>query len=287
LKFKEKLKSKKFLITVELIPPKGIDISTVLEKIKYLSKSNIDAINVTDNQRASLRASSISISKIILEHGLEPILQIVSRDRNRIAIQSDLLGANILGIENILLLSGDYTSTSEYSNAKAVYDLDTIQLIKTVKLLESGVDLAGKKLKGCPNFCIGAVVNPTAKPNDLQILMLKKKIKTGVNFFQTQAIFDITAYKIFFNKIKHLKIKIIPGIILIKSLKFMNFIQSLPGMNIPENIINRISYSPNPLLESIKICSETIRELRTFADGVHIMAIGTEKYIPEILENSV
>jgi 5,10-methylenetetrahydrofolate reductase len=284
LTFKEKLLSNKFLVTAEMLPPKGVNISYLIKNLKYLN--NVDAINITDNQRASMRASSVAISKVIIEHGMTPILQLVTRDKNRIALQSDLLGANILGIENILLLSGDHTSTSDYHGAKAVYDLDTIQFIKTARLLETGVDLVGKQLSGNPKFCIGAVSNPSASPQELQILMFKKKVLAGVDFFQTQAIFDIETYKTFFMKIKYLKRKVLPGLILIKSVKFMNFIQSLPGIKIPQHIQNRMYNSSDSLKEGIRICSSIIKELRSFADGVHIMAIGTERYIPDIIKDS-
>jgi 5,10-methylenetetrahydrofolate reductase len=285
LDFKEKLKSNKFLITAELFPPKGVDISSFLRRANCLL--NLDAVNVTDNQRASMRVGSLAMSRILLEQSIEPILQITTRDRNRIALQSELLSANVLGIKNVLLLSGDHPSIGEYCDSKVVYDLDTIQLIKTARLLERGMDLAGKKLNGSPKFCAGAVVNPSARPSGLQTLMFKKKIKAGAEFFQTQAVFDVLEYKFFFDKVKHLKVKVLPGVILIKSKKFMQFLQSLPGVNIPEKIQDRINSASDALAEGIKICSETIKEFRSFADGVHIMAIGIEEYIPEIIKNSL
>ncbi|MDR0890895.1 MAG: methylenetetrahydrofolate reductase [Endomicrobium sp.] len=282
--FKEKLQSKKFIITAELLPPKGIDISILLKKINHLEY--IDAVNVTDNQRASMRASSIAISKILIDNGVDPILQIVTRDKNRIALQSDLLGASILGIENLLLLSGDHTSISEYYSAKAVYDLDTIQLIKTARLLETGIDLVGNNLSGAPKFCVGAVINPSSTPQGLQVLMYKKKVLAGAEFFQTQAIFDIELYKKFFKQVQHLKVKILPGLILIKSIRFMNFLKSLPGVKIPQCIQDRIENAKDPLEEGKQICSQLIKELRNYADGVHIMAIGIEEHIPDIIKHS-
>jgi 5,10-methylenetetrahydrofolate reductase len=285
LKFKDKIKSDKFLITAELFPPKGVDISSFLRKVDCLT--DLDAVNVTDNQRASMRAGSLAMSKILVDLGIESIVQITARDKNRIALQSEMLSANILGIENILLVGGDHPKAGEYPTAKAVYDLDTVQLIKTARLLETGVDLAGKRLFGNPKFCVGAVVNPSAQPNDLQALMFEKKIKAGAEFFQTQAIFDVQQYKEFFAKIKHLKIKTLPGIILIKSPQFMRFVQALPGINIPQKIQDIINLASNPLEEGIKICSEIIRDLRSFADGVHIMAIGIEEHIPKIIKNSL
>jgi 5,10-methylenetetrahydrofolate reductase len=282
LNFREKLKLNNFLITAELFPPKGVATNSFLRRASCLSNL-VDAVNVTDNQRASMRVGSLAMSKVLIDAGIEPILQLCARDKNRIALQSEMLSANILGIENIMLLSGDHPRIGEYPTAKAVYDLDTIQLIRTARLLETGEDLAGKKLCGCPKFCIGAVVNPSAQPNDLQVLMLEKKIKAGAEFFQTQAIFDVQKYKDFFDKTKHFKVKILPGIILIRSLQFMRFIQTLSGINIPQEIQDRISFASDPLAEGIKICSEIIKELRSFADGVHIMAIGMEEHIPKII----
>ncbi|MDR2860887.1 MAG: methylenetetrahydrofolate reductase [Elusimicrobiota bacterium] len=283
MNLKEKLKQNKFLITAELFPPKGTDISSFLKRAQSLK--NLDAVNVTDNQRASMRAGSLAMCSILLKEGIEPVLQLTARDRNRIALQTELLSANILGIENVLIISGDHPKSGEYPNAKTVYDLDTVQLIKTARLLETGFDLAGKKLNGSPKFCIGAVVNPSANPQDLQALMFKKKVLAGAEFFQTQTIFDIKKYKDFFEKIKQPDIKVLAGITLLKSPKFMSFLQKLPGVEIPVEIQERINSCSDPLSESIKICRESIKELKKFADGVHIMAIGMEEYIPEILKN--
>ena len=285
MKFKDKLKSDKFIITAELFPPKGTDISGFLKRASYL-QGNVDAVNVTDNQRASMRVGSLAMSKLLLDMGIEPVMQMTCRDRNRIALQSDLLSANVLGIENVLILSGDHPNAGEYAGTKTVYDLDTIQLIKTARLLESGIDLAGKKLQGSPKFCVGAVVNPSAEPNDLQVLMFEKKINAGAEFFQTQTIFNAAQYKSFHEKIKDFKVKVLPGVTLIKSPKFMQFLQKLPGVNIPQEVQDRINSAQDPLAEGIKICSETIRELRSFASGVHVMAIGIEEYIPEIIRQS-
>lgn len=285
MKFKDKLTTNDFIITAELFPPKGTDISTLLDKADILAKV-VDAINITDNQRASMRVGSLAICKLLKDKGYESILQMTCRDRNRIALQSDLLSANVLGLENVLILSGDHTSAGEYTGTKSVYDLDTIQLIKAARLLETGVDLAGKKLKGSPKFCLGAVANPTASPIDLQILMLEKKINAGIEFVQTQTIFDIVQFHTFFDTIRYKNIKILPGVTVIKSVAFMEFLKKLPGVNIPQNIQDRILSAKNPFDEGIQICAETICKLRDFADGVHIMAIGIEEYIPDILKKS-
>jgi 5,10-methylenetetrahydrofolate reductase len=287
LNFKDKLKSNKFLITAELFPPKGTDISLFLQRLKCLSRADIDAVNVTDNQRASMRTSSLAMCKILLDKGIEPIFQLTARDRNRIALQSDLLGASVLGIENVLILSGDHPKFGDYDNAKAVYDLDTIQLIKTAKTLETGFDLAGKKLSGAPTFCVGAVVNPAAQPNEMQVLMFEKKITAGAQFFQTQTVFDVETFKIFYDKVKNFNVKVLAGVMLIKSPKALSFLKTLPGVNIPEEIQEKINSSSDALKDGIEICAQTIKSLRRFADGAHIMAIGLEDHIPEIINKSI
>jgi len=279
----EKLKQKKFVITAELFPPKGTDISVLMKRADIVGPL-VDGINVTDNQRACMRLGSIAISHLLLDKGYEPIVQMTCRDRNRIALQSDLLSAYVLGVRNILILSGDHPSVGEYKDIKGVYDLDTIQLLQTVRKLQSGEDLTGGKLKGAPEFCVGAVVNPTASPIELQIAMMEKKVKAGAQFFQTQTVFDTDKFRKFFDRVKEFGAKVLPGVTLLKSPEFVKFLGNLPGVTIPEEVIKRINSSKDPLREGIRICAETIKELKKFADGVHIMAIGMEEYIPEILK---
>lgn len=286
MNFQEKIINNKFLVTAELFPPKGTDISSFMQRASYL-KGVVDAVNVTDNQRASVRIGSLAMCKLLLDIGIEPVLQITCRDKNRIALQSEMLSAYVLDIKNVLLLSGDRPETGEEVNAKPVFDLDTVSLIKTARLLETGKDLAGKELKGSPKFCIGAVVNPYAQPQEEHLAFFKKKIKAGAEFFQTQTIFDVAQFKGFYEKTKDLNVKVLPGITLIKSQKFMEFLKKLPGVDIPLEIQERINKSSDPLAEGMKIASETIKELRSFADGVHIMAIGMEECIPEIIKNSL
>ena len=290
-KLSEKLQKSKFAVTAELFPPKGTDIKALLEKAAVIGP-HVDAINVTDNQRASARLGSMVVSRFIKEKGFEPVMQLTCRDRNRIALQSDLLSASALGIENILILSGDHPQNGECKEAKPVYDLDTPQLISTARLLETGADLSGKKLSGSPKFCIGAVVNPTAEPLDLLLMMLEKKASAGAVFFQTQPIFDVEQFRNFINKVKGMKgldsnaVKILPGVTLLKSGQFIKFLQTLPGVNIPEYIVKRIESANDQLAEGIKICAETISELKKFSDGIHIMAIGMEQHIPDILSRT-
>ncbi len=274
---------KKFTITAELFPPKGTDTGSLLRRADMIGPL-VDAINITDNQRASMRLGSMAVCRLLRERGYQPILQMTCRDRNRIALQSDLLSAYVLGIENILILSGDHPEAGEYKTIRGVYDLDPVQLLATAKLLESGTDLAGKKLNGVPKYCLGAVVNPTVVPAELQVLMMEKKAAAGAEFFQTQTVFDAAVYRSFHEKVRHIPARVFPGVTLIKSAAFLGFLRGLPGVSIPDAIARRIETAPDPLEEGISICAETIRELKTFADGVHIMAIGMEEHIPRILE---
>lgn len=283
-KLLSKINSGEFIVTAELFPPKGTDVTNLMRRADLIGPL-VDGINVTDNQRASMRLGSLAVCRLLRDKGYEPIMQMTCRDRNRIALQSDLLSAAALGIENILILSGDHPSAGEYKEIKGVYDLDPVQLLSAAKLLESGTDLAGKKLVGTPSFCLGAVVNPTARPLDLQLMMLEKKIAAGAQFFQTQTVFNVDEYRAFHDRIKHLPCRVLPGVTLIKSAQFITFLQNLPGVHIPEDVIKRVTAAPDALKEGIAICAETIRELKKFAHGVHIMAIGMEEHIPDILSH--
>jgi len=277
-----RLRCGEFIITAELYPPKGTDISALMKKAGLIGPL-VHGINVTDNQRASMRLSAMAVCRLLKEKGYEPILQMTCRDRNRIALQSDLLSAYVLGIENVLILSGDHPKVGENKDAKPVYDLDPVQLLGVAKTLESGFDMSGAKLNGAPSFCLGAVVNPTASPIEMQIEMMAKKALAGAQFFQTQAIFDVRQFKDFLRQVKHIPAKVLPGVILLKSPKFVKFLSALPGVNIPPEIVSRIENAKDPLQEGISICAEAITELKKIADGVHVMAIGMEEYIPEIL----
>jgi methylenetetrahydrofolate reductase (NADPH) len=282
MKLKDRLNCGQFVITAELYPPKGTDISALMKKADLIGPL-VHGINITDNQRASMRLGTMAVCRLLKEKGYEPILQMTCRDRNRIALQSDLLSAYVLGIENVLILSGDHPKVGENKDAKPVYDLDPVQLLGAAKTLESGFDLSGAKLNGAPSFCLGAVVNPTASPIEMQIEMMAKKTSAGATFFQTQAIFDIPQFKDFLGKAEHIQAKVLPGVILLKSPKFVKFLSTLPGVNIPPEIVGRIERAADPLKEGIAICAQAITELKKISDGVHIMAIGMEEYIPEIL----
>lgn len=283
-RFSDKLKSKRFIITCELFPPKGTDLSNLLEKAECL-KGIVDGVNVTDSQRAIMRISPLAVCHILKEKGLEPILQLTCRDRNRIALQSDLLGASVLGIENILILSGDHPVIGDHPEAKPVYDLDPVQLLKTAHALEKGGDLAGRRLKGTPEFCLGAVANPSFEPLELQILMMEKKIRAGAEFFQTQPIFDLKTFKHFKEKISKIKARVIIGLFLLKSLKMAQLMEEI-GLKIPKEYLKMLEKAKDPLQEGMDIMVDLIKGLKSEYDGIHLMALGKEEYIPEILERA-
>jgi 5,10-methylenetetrahydrofolate reductase len=283
-RFSERLKSKKFIITCEIFPPKGTDLINLLQKAEAL-KGMVDGVNVTDSQRAIMRISPLAVCHILKEKGLEPVFQLTCRDRNRIALQSDLLGASALGIENVLILSGDHPTIGDHPEAKPVYDLDPVQLLKTARTLGKGEDLAGRRLKGIPKFCLGAVANPSFEPLELQILMMEKKIRAGAEFFQTQPIFDLETFKNFKEKISKLKAKVIIGIFLLKSLKMAQLMDEI-GLKIPKEYLKRLEKTKDPLREGMNIAVDLIQKIKNECDGVHLMALGKEECIPEILKKA-
>ena len=283
---KEKIKNKKFIITNEIGPPKGIDVKTILEEARLL-KGRVDAINVTDSQSAVMKLGSLAVSRLLKEEGIEPIFQLTCRDRNRIALQSDALSAAVLGIENILVLTGDHPSRGDHPGAKSVFDLDSVQLIEALRRLEGGKDLAGKELKGNPKFCVGAVVNPGADPLEPELIKFEKKLKAGAEFFQTQGIYDVDAFAKFIDKVKHYDTCIIAGIILIKSpdmARFMN--KNVAGIFIPDGLIKEVEGATDRQEKAAEIAARTIKQLKGLAQGVHIMSLGWNKLVPHILDKA-
>jgi 5,10-methylenetetrahydrofolate reductase len=282
MSFKDVLKTKKFIITAELFPPKGTHLQPLLEKARLL-RGKIDGFNVTDNQRAVMRLGSLAICRLLQEQGCEPILQMTCRDRNRISLESDLLSASVLGVENVLILSGDHPTQGDHKEAKPVYDLDPVQLLKTARTLETGIDLVGKKLDGSPQFCLGAVVNPMADPLDLQLAMMEKKIEAGAEFFQTQPIFDFNLLETFVARTRGYNTKILIGVFLLKSAQVAIFMKEKLGINISSHYIDRLSQAKSPLDEGIAIAAELVSQMKPHVDGVHLMALGMEEHISEIL----
>jgi len=282
--FCDKIKAGKFLVTSEIGPPKGIDLKEMLEDAGLI-KSRVDAINVTDLQSSVMRVGSLAVCRLLVERGMTPIFQMTCRDRNRLALQADLLSASVLGIENVLLLTGDYPTLGDHPEAKPVFDIDSVQLIQIAKTLESGLDMKGNALKGSPKFCIGAVVNPGADPLEPEIIKMEKKIGSGAQFFQTQAVYDIEQYKKFLDNIKHIKVPVLAGIVLLKSAgmaKYMN--KNVAGVFVPDDLIKEMDQTKDKGAKSIEIAARLIKELKPLCQGIHIMPIGWDRKVPLVLD---
>ena len=251
--FKEKIQSGKFLLTSEIGPPKGIETKKILEDAQLI-RGRVDGINVTDLQSSVMRLGSLAVCHLLKQAGFEPIFQMTCRDRNRLALQSDLLSAAALGIENVLALTGDHTTLGDHPEAKPVFDLDSVQLLQVAKGLQSGVDMKGNKLDGTfPKFCLGAVVNPGADPPEPQIMKMEKKIEVGAEFFQTQAVYDIKTFENFLSKIKHLKVPVMAGIVLLKSAgmaRYMN--KNVAGVFVPDDLIKEMEEAKDKVAKSVE-----------------------------------
>ena len=280
-----------FVVTSECGPPRGADPEAVRRKGSLL-KGVVDAVNVTDNQTSVVRMSSFSSCIILKEMGFDPILQMVCRDRNRIAIQSDILGASALGINNILCLSGDHQTFGDNPKAKNVFDIDSIQLIQTVRTLrDEGRFLGGEEVKGRPNLFIGAAENPFADPFEIRALRLGKKVKAGCEFLQTQCIYNLEKFGKWMEMVRdrglHERCAILAGVTPLKSAGMARYMKtSVPGMDVPDALIDRLKGVPKEKQaeEGIRICVEMIQQLREVAGvrGVHIMAIEWEEKVAEI-----
>ena len=289
------LLEKKFAVTGELGPPRGADANVIKEKAKHL-KGMVDAVNVTDNQTAMVRMASWAASVLAIQEGLEPNYQMVCRDRNRIAMQSDILGAYALGIRNILCLSGDHPIFGDHPKTKRVYDLDSIQLIGTVRQMrDTGKFLSGQDIAVKPEFFIGAAANPFAQPFEYRALRLAKKIEAGADFVQTQCIYNMERFREFVKQANDLglteKVYLLAGVTPMKSVGMAKYMQrSVPGMDVPDAIIKRLEGVEKKKVadEGIKICCEQIEEFKTLKGvaGVHLMPIEWEHRVPEIVERA-
>jgi len=289
---KEKIESNQFIVCGEIGPPKSCDGGAVREKSKYF-KGIVDAVNITDNQTAVVRLSSIASAKILLEEGLEPIMQMTCRDRNRIAIQSDLLGAAALGIHNVLCLTGDHQKFGDQPEAKGVFDLDSIQLIATVNKMNGGFLLSEQEMKKAPEFLIGAAANPFAEPFEMRVIRLYKKVEAGARFIQTQPVFNLEIFTRWMEKIVemglHEKCAILPGIMPVKSEKALLYMKKeVPGVKINEEYISRMKDASDPKEEGIKIAVELIRTLQKIKGvrGIHLMPVMWESITPTIIEEA-
>jgi 5,10-methylenetetrahydrofolate reductase len=286
--FKKALESGKFVITSEVAPPKGTDLGKMVHHIELL-KDKVDAMNVTDHQSSVMRFPSLGGALLVKEMGGEPILQMTCRDRNRLALQADLLFAASRGINNVLCLTGDSVLLGDHKEAKSVFDLDSCQLLAMIKSLEKGKDLGGNQLEGAVSFCAGAIVTPEANPLEPQLIKYEKKIEAGAEFIQTQAVYDLDHFKQFMTYARKFPVKILAGVILLTSApmaRFMN--KNVAGVNVPQELIDEMASAPKggALAKGIEIAGRMIKRIREekMCDGVHIMAIGREELVPEIMK---
>jgi len=284
----ESIAAGKFVVTAEVGPPKGTDVAHLLEMTELL-RDHVDAINVTDQQSSVMMLGSLTVCHLLHQRGIEPVFQVTCRDRNRIALQSDLLSAAVLGIENVLCLTGDYVTLGDHPQAKPVFDLDAVTLLRAVAALQEGHDLAGKPLKGVPTFFPGAVVSPGANPLGPQIAKMEKKVAAGARFFQTQAAYDPAQFETFVRQVEHLNVPILVGIILLKSAGMARFMNSnVAGVSVPDELIREIGSvsRPDRPAKAVEITARLIREMKGMCQGVHIMTLGWERYVPQLLVES-
>jgi len=285
--FKKALESGKFVVTSEVAPPKGTNLEKMPHHIELL-KDKVDGMNVTDHQSSVMRFPSLGGALLVKEMGGEPILQMTCRDRNRLALQADLLFAASRGINNVLCLTGDSVILGDHKEAKGVFDLDSSQLLAAIRRLEKGKDLGGNDLDGSVSFCAGAIVTPEANPLEPQLIKFEKKIEAGAEFIQTQAVYDLDNFKEFMDYARQFPVKILAGIILLTSApmaRFMN--KNVAGVNVPQELIDEMAAAPKgrALDKGIEIASRMIKRIRAekMCDGVHIMAIGREELVPNII----
>jgi len=287
------LEERKFAVTAEVGPPRGADIEAVRVKAEHL-RGYVDAVNVTDNQSAMVRMSSLAASILLSQMGIEPVYQIVSRDRNRLAIQSDVLGAAAMGIKNVLCLSGDHHSFGDHPHAKGVYDIDSVQMIHVLRTMrDRGRLMSGKKLTQAPKIFIGGVANPFGEPVELRVMRLEKKVNAGADFIQTQVVFDTERFDLWMDMVRelglHRRVHILAGVVPLISLKMAEILRDrVPGVSVPEHIIERMKRAQDPQEEGISIALEVMDHLRKVdgLHGIHIMAITWEHVVPRLVEEA-
>lgn len=282
-RLKDLLDAGVFVVTGEVAPPRGTDLRAMNASVDILSQ-HCHVLNVTDNQGASLHMSSLAASKAILDRGVEPIFQQTCRDRNRLALQSDLLGAWSLGLQNVLVVSGDDPRTGDHPQAKGVFDLDSTQLAAVARGMNEGHDMTGRELEGATDFYIGAAMFPEAEPWDAQLFRIEQKVEAGVRFFQTQAVFDMDKLHRAVEAAHDVGAKAIAGVLVVRSPRVAAFVnQHLAGLMVPDHVVDRISRAADPVKEAIRLAAEQVAQIRGIADGVHIMPLGLDGAVAQIL----
>jgi len=283
---KQELASGRFVVTSEIAPPKGPDLAEFLEKAR-LVKDRVLAINVTDNQRAIMRLSSLIASAALVQEGIEPIYQLACRDRNRLALQSDLLGAHAFGIRNLLPLTGDSVAQGDQKEAKPVFDLTSVKLMALVEKLNQGLSYNDHPLSGKTDFFVGGAVDPKNIGSKAFFQKMEEKMKYGASFFQSQPVYDLAQVETFYRYCEEHRVKSLIGVLLVKGPKQAAFLNShVPGIRIPDEIIAKFNGANDPLQVGIEFAAQQIRELRAISHGIHIMTVGREDLVPEILDRA-
>ena len=284
-----KIRAQKFVVTSELTPPKGTDLSDLLAKAEAL-RSHVDAFNLTESHRARMATAPTPVARLLLERGIEPIVQMTARDRNRIAFQADLLGASVLGVRNFIFMGGDPPANGDHPEAKPVFDLHANQMLTAARGLCEGHDMAGHPLRGAPTMFLGATANPGAADLDTEMVNVYRKIDAGAEFIQTQAIYEPAMFERFLEAVKPRKVAILAGIIPLKSAKMAAWLNgNVPGIRVPEPLIAEMAAATDAdaqIRTGIEIAARTIRAVRNLCAGVHVMAIGWESHVPGILESA-
>jgi 5,10-methylenetetrahydrofolate reductase len=285
----EIIKRRKFVVTCEIDSPKGINIEEFLDKADMV-KDYVDAIHIGDNQRAVMRAAPLAICHVLKEKQIETIMELSAQYRNRLALQADLLGAAILGVENILFTKGFDPSIGDHAEAKPVLDLDCVALVKTAVTLTKGVDMTGHALNEAPNFCLGVTAVPELETDGAHLAELKEKISLGASYIQTQPIYEPEVLEKFLESISGLNVPVIVGHMMLKSASMARFINSnLPGVTVPERLIRELEgLSRDQLLrKSLQVSIELLRKMKPLCQGVHLIPAGWERYISGIIPQIV
>ena len=283
--------SGEFVVTAEVGPPKGFHVEHLLQEADEYLKGNVHAVNVTDSQSSVMRLGSLPTCKALKDKGLNPIFQMTCRDRNRIGLQADILGAAMFGIDNILCLTGDHTTLGDNPQAKPVFDLDSVSLLHMIGKLENGEDMAGNPLDGePPKFAKGAVVSPCSDSVDVQLAKMEAKVKAGAQYFQTQAVFEPEKFISFMERAKQFGVPVQVGIIIPKNVGMVRYMNAnVAGISVPESMIEELKADKEKTkagITGIEIAARLIRECKPYCQGVHIMALGWESKVPEVLKQA-
>ena len=285
MKLAELFAQGRFVVTGEICPPHGADPARALERARQMA-SAVDAVNVTDGQGANMRMGSLAVCRLLRDEGIEPVLQLTCRDRNRIALQSELLSAAGLGIDNALLVTGDHVALGDHREAKAVFDLDSVQLLHVARGLNEGRSLAGEELGNATDLCLGAVVAPEADNMDLQILKMRKKVDAGTEFFQTQAVFNPPVFERFMDQVSDLDVPVLAGIIPVQSPTAARFLNArVSGVNVPTWIMHRLNETPQDDRRRVagEMAAQIAVAIKRMCQGVHLMPHNLAGLVPEIV----